>query len=432
MAGMKTIIMTKLKKVILRIKKMTSRQLMATVFSTIALLMVLCRGKEEKGVLVDVDYPKRCTIVESIPANGKIQPVTQIKISPDVSGEVIEVNVKEGDKVCAGDLLVKIRQDVYLSAVERAEASLNAVRAQYMQQKSQLAQVEMSFKRNEMLFRQKAISEADYETALSQFEVAREQLNAARYNVRSAQAAVKEARENLKRTVIYAPIDGIISKMDIEKGERVVGTSQMAGTELMRIANLNEMEVVVYVNENDIIKLDIADTAYVEVDAYPNRKFTGLVTEIANSAKNIGNTAGMEDVTNFEVHVTISAESCAGILGEQKAPFRPGMSASVEIITETCHNALVVPLQSVTTRRDILDNITSDIINEYIFVYDNSSSEVVPVKVRTGIQDMKNIMITEGLHDSARIVTGPYSAITRELSNGTRVRPRVNPDKKGI
>ena len=407
-----------------RLKKMTARQLMATVFAAVALLMVLCRGKEERGVVVDIGYPQRRTIIESIPASGKIQPVTQIKITPDVSGEVIEVNVREGDKVCAGDLLVKIRQDVYLSAVERAEASLNAVRAQYMQQKSQLAQIEMSFKRNEMLFHQRAISEADYEAALSQFEVAREQVNAAKYNVRSAEAAVKEARENLKRTVIYAPIDGIVSKMDVEKGERVVGTSQMAGTELMRIANLNEMEVVVYVNENDIIKLSLADTAYVEVDAYPNRKFPGFVTEIANSAKNTGNAAGMEDVTNFEVHVTISTGSCTEILGENRAPFRPGMSASVEIITETCHNALVVPLQSVTTRRDILDNNASDMINEYIFVYDNLSSEVVPVKVRTGIQDMKNIMITGGLDDSTIIVTGPYSAITRGLNSGTRVTVR--------
>ena len=262
--------------------------------------------------------------------------------------------------------------------------------------------------------------------------MARQQLNAARYNIKSAEAAVKEARENLNRTTIYAPIDGIVSKMEIEKGERVVGTSQMAGTELMRIANLNQMEVVVYVNENDIIKLSIADTAYVEVDAYPNRKFVGFVTEIASSARNTGSGAPLDDVTNFEVHVTINSEECTDIIKENGALFRPGMSASVEIITETCHNALVVPLQSVTTRRDILENIATNNINEYIFVYDNLSSQVVPVKVKTGIQDMKNIMITQGLDEGTMIVTGPYSAVTRDLKAGSRVILRDKPENKGI
>ena len=382
-------------------------------FIAIALLIIASRGNGEDSIAVDVAYPLRCTITESIPANGKIRPVTEIKISPDVSGEVIEVNVKEGDKVCAGDLLVKIKQDLYSSAVERAEASLNAVRAQYMQQKSQLAQIELSYKRNEMLFRQRAISEAEFEAALSQFEIAGEQLNAARYNVKSAEAAVKEARENLKKTTIYAPIDGIISKMEIEKGERVVGTSQMPGTELMRIANLDEMEVIVSVTENDILKLKIADTAYVEVDAYPNRKFRGSVTEIANSAKNTSSSNGYEEVTNFEVHIILEMDS---------ANFRPGMSASVDINTCTCHNALVVPLQSVTTRRDIFENITSDNIIEYIFAYDKETSTVKPVPVKTGIQDMKNIMVTGGLDENTLIVTGPYSAITRDLKDGAHVR----------
>lgn len=394
-------------------KKEKKRYITGGTFLAIAFLIIAFRGNGENCIAVDVDYPKRRTITECIPANGKIRPVTEIKISPDVSGEVIEVNVKEGDRVCAGDLLVKIRQDVYSSAVERAEASLNAIRAQYMQQKSQLAQIKLSYERNEMLFKQRAISEAEYETALSQYEIAGEQLNAAKYNVKSAEAAVKEARENLKKTAIYAPIDGIISKMEVEKGERVVGTSQMAGTELMRIANLDEMEVVVYVNENDIIKLDIADTAYVEVDAFPNRKFKGFVTEIANSAKNTGSATGYEDVTNFEVHVALEINA---------APFRPGMSASVEIHTRTCHNALVVPLQSVTTRKDIFENIATDNIIEYIFAYDNETSTVRPVPVKTGIQDMKEIMVTGGLDENALIVTGPYSAITRDLNDGTPVR----------
>ena len=395
----------------------------------IVVLIFIAKGKEEEGIVVNVEHPQRSTITESIPANGKIQPVTEVKISPDVSGEIIELYVKEGDLVERGDLLIKIKQDVYISAVERAQASLNSIKAQYLQQKAQLSQIELSHNRNKLLHSQKAISDADYETSISQYQVACEQLNAAQYNIKSAEAALKEAEENLQKTTIYSPMKGIVSKLDVEKGERVVGTSQMAGTEMMRVANFDQMEVLVDVNENDIIKLSLADTAHIEVDAYPNRKFKGVVTQIANSAKNAG-TSSLDQVTNFEVHVNILAESYKDLLKQSPIPFRPGMSASVNINTETCINALVVPLQSITTRGGLTDTTSTDEFTEYVFIFDPSTSKVSPIKVVSGIQDLKNIVIKEGLSDSSKIVTGPYSAITRDLKKGSTVRVKQELTKR--
>ncbi len=389
-------------------------------FAVIAILIFIGKNKDNKGIPVNVEYVKRATIVESIPANGKIQPVTEVKISPDVSGEIIELNFEEGDNVNAGDLLIKIKQDVYISAVDRAEASLNSVKAQYLQQKAQLAQIELSYKRNKLLHGQKAISDADYESAVSQYEVAVEQLNAAQYNVKSAEAALKEAKENLQKTTIYSPMTGIISKLDVEKGERVVGTSQMAGTEMLRIANFNEMEVLVDVNENDIIRLSLRDTAYIEVDAYPNRKFKGIVTQIANSAKNSA-TSSLDQVTNFEVHVSILPESYTDLLAGNNIPFRPGMSASVSIQTERADNVIVVPLQAITTKAGLIDSLAGDQIHEQVFVYDPTTSKVKATVIKTGIQDIKNIEVKEGLADSTQIVTGSYNAINRELANGSLV-----------
>lgn len=400
-------------------KRSNKKYIILGVAILVAILIVIGRNQEH-GIPVNISTPQRGTIIETIPANGKIQPVTEVKISPDVSGEIIELNFKEGDNVREGDLLIKIKQDVYISAVDRAEASLNSVKAQYLQQKAQLSQIEQSYKRNKTLFGQKAISQADYESAVSQYEVAVEQLNAAQYNVKSAEAALKEAKENLQKTTIYAPMTGIVSKLDVEKGERVVGTSQMAGTEMMRIANLNEMEVLVDVNENDIIRLSLRDTAYIEVDAYPNRKFRGVVTQIANSAKNSGTTS-LDQVTNFEVNVSILPESYRDLLNNTNIPFRPGMSASVSIQTETRYNTLIVPLQAITTRGGLIDTLDTDQIAEQVFVYNPQTLRVTPVIVKTGIQDMKNIEVTEGLADSVKIVTGPYNAISKELKKGSAV-----------
>ena len=405
-------------------KKNRSKYILIAGFAVIAILIIFGVNKEDPGIEVQVEYPKRTTITEAIPANGKIQQVTEVKISPDVSGEIIELKVNEGDKVNAGDLLIKIKQDAYISAVDRAEASLNSIKAQYLQQKAQLIQIEQSYKRNNLLFEQKAISEADHESSVAQYQVAVEQLNAAKYNIKSAEAALEEAKESLRKTTIYAPMTGIVSMLMVEKGERVVGTSQMAGTEMLRIANLNEMEVLVDVNENDIIRLNLKDTAYIEVDAYPNRKFKGVVTQIANSAKNSAS-AITDQVTNFEVKVSILQDSYKELLQENPIPFRPGMSASVSILTHVSNNALTVPLQSITTRNGLIDSLGTNEINEQIFIYNKNTSQVEVAVVKSGIQDMQQIEILSGLPDSVEIVTGPYNAISRTLKNGSKVKVKA-------
>ncbi len=404
-------------------KKKNNRKTLYIILGAIVLiigLIIAGKSKNGKGIPVNVGQVQRKTIVEMIPANGKIQPVTEVKISPDVSGEIVELNYKEGDPVKQGDLLIKIKQDVYISAVDRAEASLNSTKAQYMQQKAQLAQIELNFKRNKTLYEQKAISQSDYETALSQYEVAVEQLKAAEYNIKSANASLKEAKENLIKTTIYAPMTGIVSKLSVEKGERVVGTSQMAGTEMLRIANLQEMEVLVDVNENDIIRLKQNDTAYIDVDAYPGRKFKGTVTQIANSAKNTGTTV-TDQVTNFEVKVSILPESYQDLLEQTRIPFRPGMSASVTIRTEERENVLAIPLQAITTRTDLRDSLQKDDLVEQVFVYDPATSTVKTAVIKTGIQDMNDIEVVQGLEDGTEIVTGPFNAISRLLKDGSAV-----------
>ncbi len=377
----------------------------------IAALVIYKLTNKKEGIVVEIGHPSISTIVESIPANGKIQPVTEVKISPDVSGEIIELNYEEGDYVKKGDLIIKIKQDVYISLRDRAIASLNSIKAQYTQQQAQLRQIELSYNRNKTLYEQKAISQSDYETAISQYEVAKEQLKAAEYNVQSANASLKEAEENLIKTIIYAPMDGIISKLSVERGERVVGTSQMAGTEMLRIANLDKMEVLVDVNENDIIRIKEKDTATIDVDAYPNRVFKGIVTQIANSAKNIGSTT--EQVTNFEVKVEILPDSYRDIINTKSIPFRPGMSASVQIITEKKENILTVPLQAVTTK------IGAE--GEYVYVYSDSLSTVKAAKIITGIQDINNIEIIDGIDQNTSIVTGPYSTINKTLKDDLKV-----------
>ncbi|MEG1290326.1 MAG: efflux RND transporter periplasmic adaptor subunit [Bacteroidales bacterium] len=389
----------------------------------IVLLIAIGKNKGKNGISVTVESPVRKTIVETIPANGKIQPVTEVKIAPDVSGEIIVLNYKEGDAVKQGDLIIQIKQDVYISARDRSIASLNAIKAQFLQQKAQLVQIELNYKRNKILFEQKAIAESEYETIFSQYEVAKEQLKAAEYNIKSAEATLKEAEENLVKTNIYAPMTGIISKLSVEKGERVVGTTQMAGTEMFRVANLDEMEVLVDVNENDIIRLRQNDTALIEVDAYPDRKFKGVVTQVANSSKNAGTT--VEQVTNFEVKVSIMPESYNDLLEVTPIPFRPGMSASVSIQTESHQNAISIPLQAITVRNGLIDGDTkksdTDIITQKVFVYNPTTKKVEVRIIKTGLQDMSDIEVTEGLTDSVKIVTAPYSAISKELKNNSIV-----------
>ncbi len=404
-------------------KKKSKKSLFLTIAGGVILLLVIISvfSKGDEGIAVTLAYPQVCPITETVPANGRIQPVTEVKISPDVSGEIVELNCEEGDRVNAGDLLIKIKQDLYISAVEQAEASLNSVKAQYLQQKAQLIQIEAAHKRNKSLFEQKAISQQELETSTSQYQVAVEQLNAAKYNIKSAEAALKEARENLVKTTIYAPMSGIISDLAVEKGERVVGTSQMAGTEMLRIADMEKMEVLVDVNENDIIRLSQSDTADIEVDAYPNRKFKGVVTHIANSANSTGATVSADQVTNFEVKVKILPESYRDLLEKNPIPFRPGMSASVSIITDYRADAIVIPIQAITTRTELADSSATNEVNEFVFVYDSITGRVAPQVITTGIQDMMNIEVLSGLTRQSRIVTGPYRAINRELKKDSEV-----------
>lgn len=404
-------------------KKKSKKSLFLTIAGGVILLLVIISvfSKGDEGIAVTLAYTQVCPITETVPANGRIQPVTEVKISPDVSGEIVELNCEEGDRVNAGDLLIKIKQDLYISAVEQAEASLNSVKAQYLQQKAQLIQIEAAHERNKSLFEQKAISQQELETSTSQYQVAVEQLNAAKYNIKSAEAALKEARENLVKTTIYAPMSGIISDLAVEKGERVVGTSQMAGTEMLRIADMEKMEVLVDVNENDIIRLSQSDTADIEVDAYPNRKFKGVVTHIANSANSTGTTVSADQVTNFEVKVKILPESYGDLLEKNPIPFRPGMSASVSIITDYRADAIVIPIQAITTRTELADSSATNAVNEFVFVYDSITGRVAPQMITTGIQDMMNIEVLSGLTRQSRIVTGPYRAINRELKKDSEV-----------
>lgn len=402
-------------------KNNRNRYILIAAAVVIIALIIVGKSNSGKGIAVTVKSPEIGTIVESIPANGKIQPVTEVKISPDVSGEIIKLNYQEGDTVKKGDLILQIKQDVYISARDRAEASLNAVKAQYLQQEAQLKQIELNHKRNELLYGKRTLAQADYEKSLAEYQIAQSQLKAAEYNVKSAQASLKEAEENLVKTNIYAPMSGTISKLSVEIGERVVGTTQMAGTEMLRIADLSRMEVLVDVNEIDIIRLAPKDTATIEVDAYPGRKFKGMVTQVANSSKNSG-TATADQVTNFEVKVIILPESYSDLLAGSNIPFRPGMSASVSIQTNKKENILMVPLQAITTRKGLADSLnTSSEILQQVFVYNQEEGTVDVVCVETGIQDMSNIEITKGLDKDQKIVTAPYSAISKDLKISSAV-----------
>jgi HlyD family secretion protein len=390
-------------------------------------------------IKVSTQKPECRTINEMVTASGKVQPETEVKISPDVSGEIVELNIAEGDDVQKGDLLLKIKPDIYLSAIDRTRASVNSTKANYANSQSMLEQVQTkfnqiqrSFERSKILWEQKTISEADYETALSNFEITKSELEAAKkaveaskYAVQSAEATLKEAEENLKKTTIYSPITGTISKLNVEKGERVVGTMQMPGTEILRIANLERMEVKVEVNENDIIKVKLNDTAFVEIDAYLGDKFTGVVTQIANSANVTG--MSVDQVTSFEVKILLLKDSYEHLKNQGKLnPFRPGMSASVDIQTNTKHNILSIPIQAVTTRVDsleikgtLLSKPVDDTPKEMVFVVSADSVKLQPVV--TGIQDNKFIEIVTGVTIDDQIVIAPYSAISRKLKSGSKV-----------
>jgi len=400
-------------------------------------------GKTE-GIEVTASTVERKDITESVSANGRVQPETEVKISSDVSGEITALYVNEGDSVVAGQLLAKIDPELYQSALDRAEASLNnskaamaSASARLIQSEARFTEINNAYKRNKKLYEEKLIADAEMETSLSAFLNAKAEVDASKQNVKASEftiksfeAGLKEARKNLSRTNIYAPVNGIVSKLNVEKGERVVGTAQMTGTEMMRIANLNNMEVNVDVNENDIIKVSLYDTCDIEVDAYPGRKFTGIVTEVSNSAT-LSTATTSDKVINFVVKIRILQSSYSDLsikFGKLKSVFRPGMSASVEIKTKRVNNALCVPIESVTIRplSDVdttakkKNNNTQEEDIEVVFI--NTNNKAVIKKVKTGIQDDKFIEIKDGLTDKETIITGPYSVISKLLKNGDAVK----------
>ena len=447
-------------------------------------LAVAFGKKGNKGEKVVAEKVIRRTIQESVSASGRVFPEKEIKISSDVSGEIIEMLVKEGDSVKAGQLLCRVNAEIYKSQVARGEAGVSAAGAQYANAVSTIesvrgrqaqvqAQLEQSqatldnarnsFKRNDQLHRDGIISDADFETAQSTFrqqeaalKAVQAQLNssftdinsqeksadAAKFNLNSSEASLKELRTSLNKTSIYSPVDGIVTKRSVEKGERVVGTAQMSGTEILRVANLNAMEVQVNVSENDILRIAVGNEAEITVDAFPKRKFTGRLTEIANTAENAFTAAGAvnlttDQATNFVAKIRIDAASYADLFRNGRPPFRPGMSGTVDIHTNIAQNALSVPLQAITTREEdaLLKKAKTDDaqnlavanksgankpVNEVIFVV--SKDSVRMAKVTTGIQDNEFIQILSGVNEGEEIVSAPYSLIARKLKSGMKIQ----------
>ena len=412
-------------------------------------------GSSDKEVKVTVEKVAKKTIVETVNASGKIYPEVEVKISSDVSGEITELNVQEGDSVVKGQLLARIYADIYAS--QRDEASARVLQSQATVAnsqaaldalKAQLDQDRILYTRNKELYDQKVISKAEFEQYETKFRTSQAQYNAALQNIRSLKAGVASAQtqlgaanKNLGRTTILAPMNGIISMLAVKKGERVVGTAQMTGTEMMRVANMSSLEVRVDVGENDIVKVSIGDSADVEVDAYNNRKFKGIVTQIASSTvKTNGATSTTADVTNYEVHIRLNPSSYQDLISPadpKKFPFRPGMNASADIKTDTKNSVIAVPLTAVAARdkndeeedekeKDKPDEEEANVVNtddlqEVVFVV-NKEGKVDKRIVRTGIQDINNIEILEGLKEGDQVVTAPYNAVTKTLKQGAKVK----------
>jgi len=402
-----------------------SKILKGLILAAVVLLILAVVGKKAgwfgkaATIKVAVEYAIRREITETITANGRIQPEKEVKISPDVSGEIVELNVKEGDNVEKGQLLLRIRPDVYISQRDRSLAAISSARARLTQVEAQFKQAELSFERTKQLFSENAISQSDYEQAEASYNVAKAEVDAAKFSVISAEASLKEAEENLIKTSINAPMSGTVSMLLVELGERVAGTNLMAGTEILRIADLSRMEAQVEVNENDIVRVSTGDTALIEVDAYLNHKFKGIVTEIANSAKTTGTSA--DQVTNFDVKIFILPESYENLADDGENPFRPGMSTTVDIRTETKEDILTVPIQSVTTRTDTTNIISTSDEEIRTITFATDGEYAFAKDVETGIQDNNYIEIISGLKDSAMVISAPFRAISRKLSDSTLV-----------
>lgn len=403
-------------------------------------------GNQDHSIEVETAKASEMTIVETVSATGKIQPEIEVKISSEVSGEIIDLPVKEGQVVKKGDLLVRINPDLYTSGYNRTLAGLSQTKAGLSQADATYNEAKASYERSKTLFDKGIISKSDWDKAVAAFENAKASKQSAYYNMKSATATVNEAKDNLGRTTIYAPADGTISLLNVELGERVLGTQQMTGTELLRVANLNNMEVEVDVNENDIVKINVGDSARVEVDAYLKKQFKGLVTSISNSAST---TLTADQVTNFKVKVRILKESYQDLLAGKPtsySPFRPGMTATVDVITKRKEKVLGVPISAVVVKNDTTATVKTDMgapanedktkhksdkKYECVFVRQGDKAKIRVVK--TGIQDDINIEISEGLKPGEEIITGPYTTVTKDLNSGDKVKlsnPKSSEKKK--
>ena len=430
-------------------KKKTLVIIVALVVAVILLLVVGKKsgwfGKTGNFKQVEITAINEIDITETVSATGKIQPEVEVKLSSEVSGEIIELPIQEGQTVEKGDLLVKINPDLYQSSLQRSQASYQNIQASLAQSKASLKQAKANYDRNKTLFDKGVISKSEWDAIVSEYEMAQASRESAYYNVQSAAATVNEAKDNLGRTTIYAPMSGTISKLDAELGERVVGTQQMAGTEILRVANLAEMEVEVEVNENDIVKIAVGDSAIVEVDAYLGKEFKGIVTEISNSA---ADDLTADQVTNFDVKVKILKQSYAELTEEKPedfSPFRPGMTATVDIITSRKKNIIGVPISAIVIKNDTTSvkksinggdkeqtpsakKTITDETFECVFV--KNGDEVRLQVVKTGIQDDTNIEISKGLKVGDEVITGPYNTVTKSLKAGDKIEVKGSLEDK--
>jgi HlyD family secretion protein len=418
-----------------------------------AIAMAVASKKREKPILVTTDKAFRKTITQMVTATGKIQPEVEVKIAPEVSGEIIEIPVKEGDIVRKGQLLLRIKPDSYRAQVEAQQAALSAAGSDSVRLRAQVAQAEQDFRRADKLFRDGLLSDSERNTAKTAYDVAKAGLDGSIHQARQAEGALRQISEALSKTIIVSPANGTVSSLTSRVGERVVGTSQFAGTEVMRIADLDHMEARVNVNENDIVNVKVNDRVRVHVDAYPDRDIEGFVREIASTALT-RNAGSQEEVTNFEVKIRIPDASLR---------LRPGMSATADIETDTVQNAIAVPIQAVTVRAtdsnlspeemekqrvrqearedDNRANVTNeqleqkkererrDKLQRVVFI--KNGDTVKMQKVVTGIADNTWIEIKSGLEEGDEVVSGSYTAISRRLKDGVKVAIEKDEGGKG-
>ena len=413
----------------------------------IILLVILSKtgafGDKDSAIEIETAKANEITIIETVSATGKIQPEIEVKISSEVSGEIISLPIKEGQVVKKGELLVRINPDLYTSGLDRSVSNYSGTKAGLSQADASFKEAQANYNRNKTLFEKGIISRSDWDKAIASFEVAKASKQTAYYNVQSASATVKEAKDNLGRTAIYAPESGTISMLNVELGERVLGTQQMTGTEILRVANLNNMEVEVDVNENDIVKISIGDETKIQVDAYLKKEFKGVVTSISNSSTT---TTTADQVTNFKVKIRILKDSYLDLLEgkpETYSPFRPGMTATVDIMTTRKESVIGIPISAVVVKSDttavskieISDENNpdkpkqkSDKKLECVFVKVGEKAKIRIVK--TGIQDDTNIEIISGLKKGDEIIIGPYITVSKDLNSGDKVKLATKTDEK--